>query len=334
MKRACLTWTIVLLAGASLPAPRAPAQDGEKVYQRVLKSTAWVVVPLDRKGNRVTIRSGSGSLIDARRKIVLTNYHVVGDKDEALVLFPISQKGKVITEKEFYRKAAGKLGIHGKVIGRDKKHDLALIELQSLPEGVLPIKLAATSPSPGQDVHSIGNPGQSDALWLYTAGRVRQVYHKQWRSGAGDRVFQLDSDVVETQSPINPGDSGGPLVNNRCELVGVTQGIAVGASELSLFIDVGEVKNFLSSKKLFVRSSAPVVERATADTPKPVETRPAEDAELQERRAASKLKLVRQLIDDGKKDRAIDRLGELIKEYPKTKAADEAKTLLLKLSKS
>jgi S1-C subfamily serine protease len=326
-----LSWTLALLVGLSSCGLRAVAQDGEKVYQRVIKSVAWVVVPLERKGNRVVISSGSGSLVDARHKIVLTNYHVVGDRDEAIVLFPVSQKGKMISEKDFYRKAASTLGIHGRVIARDKLHDLALIELPSLPEGVLPIRLSAKGASPGQEVHSIGNPGRSSALWLYTNGRVRQVSHQRWTSRAGDRVLEFDSEVVETQSPINAGDSGGPLVNSHSELVGVTHGTAVDASELSLFIDVSEVRRFLASKKLLARSPAPAVDHN--ETGAATENKPAENVELQERKAASKLKLVRQLIESGKKDRAIERLGELIKEYPKTKAAEEAKALLLELSK-
>ena len=81
-----------------------------------------------------------------------------------------------------------------------------------------------TGVSPGQSVHSIGNPGGSGALWVYTPGKVRQVYAKNWKSEVDGRTLTFEADVIETDSPTNPGDSGGPLVNDKGELVGVTQG--------------------------------------------------------------------------------------------------------------
>src|SRR5207249_11462107 len=115
------------------------------------------------------------------------------------------------------------------------------------------------SPGPGQRVHSIGNPGSSDGLWLYTSGTVRQVYHKKWQSRGSQRIYSFEAEVVETQSPTNPGDSGGPLVNDQGDLVAVTQGTASGAQLLSLFIDLSEVRTFLTSKKLLPRLPAAAV---------------------------------------------------------------------------
>ncbi len=71
--------------------------------------------------------------------------------------------------------------------------------------------------------------------------------HKKWRSKVERTVLTFDADVVETQSPTNPGDSGGPLVNDALELVAVTQGAHTQARELSLFIDIGEVKKLLQA---------------------------------------------------------------------------------------
>jgi hypothetical protein len=79
---------------------------------------------------------------------------------------------------------------------------------------------------------------------------------------------------------------------------------------------------------------APAKEKVVKE--KPVEKakeKPEEDGDKAELVAASRLKLIKQLIDDGKADRAKMRLQDLLKEYPKTKAADEARELLKKLSK-
>jgi HEAT repeat protein len=143
--------------------------------------------------------------------------------------------------------------IRGKVVRIAKAQDLALVELDKVPERTPALKLAARSASPGQTVHSVGNPGASEARWLYTSGTVRQLSHKTWRSLGGGKIFSHDADVLETQSPTNPGDSGGPLVNDAMQLVGVTQGADRSARELSIFIDVGEVKKMLQASGVDLR---------------------------------------------------------------------------------
>jgi S1-C subfamily serine protease len=312
------------LHGAGAAVAQAPAEGAEKVYQRVLKSTAWVISPVGE--NRVS--TGTGSLVDHQRRIVLTNYHVVRENDQVTVIFPVFNKGKVVPERDFYLQLyQQRRGIKGKVIAKDKKRDLALIQLEAVPEGVHALRLASSSVSPGQDVHSVGNPGRSGALWVYTAGKVRQVYHKEWRSKMGEDELHCDAQVVETQSPTNPGDSGGPLVNNRCELVAVTQGISTDASLLSQFIDVSEVKAFLISKKLLPKP-APV---ETAEKPPTEKPKPVDEGDKLEKLAASKLKLAKTLAEDGKLAKAKERYVEIVHDYPKTKAAEEALQLLEKL---
>ncbi len=134
-----------------------------------------------------------------------------------------------------------KLGIRGRVLGIDRKRDLALVELDRLPKGVKAIDLASEAIGPGAIVQSIGNSGSSEALWVFTSGTVRSVYQKQFRTGAGEHDFR----VVETQSPINPGDSGGPVVNSSGELIGIAQSISPKARLVSYNVDVSEVKTFL-----------------------------------------------------------------------------------------
>ncbi|HEX4591462.1 MAG TPA: trypsin-like peptidase domain-containing protein [Gemmataceae bacterium] len=234
---AVLVWPSVAFAQAT------PAEGGVKVYQSVLKSTVWIVS--QRPEGTV---SGSGSLIDRRRQLVLTNYHVVGDVDRVRVLFPAFKDREVIPERDFYRRHVGDLGIPGVVKARDKQADLALIQIERVPTGAQALPIAAEGVSPGQSVHSVGNPGASGALWVYTPGRVRQVYQKKWAAKAGRDVLHFEARVIESDSPTNPGDSGGPLVNDRAELVGVTEGGATNASLLNVFVDVSEVKRFLASQ--------------------------------------------------------------------------------------
>ncbi|MCS6865943.1 MAG: trypsin-like peptidase domain-containing protein [Gemmataceae bacterium] len=250
----------VILAGAGLAltasaAPQQPADTGTTVYRKVVPSTVWI--HSDR--GRGKTATGSGSLVDKGRRLVLTNYHVVGDVKTATVYFPAFEGHKIIPERQYYLDRAAQLGIAGQVVEIDKEADLALIRLERLPAGVAALPLARESPQPGQTVHSIGNPGKSGALWVYTPGKVRQVYSKKWKARLDERTtISFQAQVIETDSPTNPGDSGGPLVNDRGELVGVTQGGALDAQAISIFVDLSEVQRFLNRRSVqLLRSETP-----------------------------------------------------------------------------
>lgn len=228
------------------PLPPPPSGDsGTTVYQKVLRSAVWV----HSERGRATA-TGTGSLVDKGRRLVLTNYHVVGDVKRATVYFPAFENNKAVSEKAYYTSRTGRLGIPGDVVELDKGADLALIRLDRLPDGAAEMPLGA-SPDPGQTVHSIGNPGRSGALWVYTPGKVRQVYDKKWQAKLDERtVLTFRAKIIETDSPTNPGDSGGPLANDKGELIGVTQGGALDAQSLSTFVDITEVKNLMNRRSV------------------------------------------------------------------------------------
>ena len=329
------SWMLALAVAASLASGpvRAQADSAEKIYDRTLRATVWILTP--HGGGRMS--TGTGSLIDKGQRLVLTNYHVVGDSEGVYVLFPHFEKNKLVAERSAYRDLLRSNGaLQGEVLRRDPKRDLAVLQLNTVPPGAHVLRLAQTSPRPGQAVHSIGNPGSSGALWVYTQGSVRAVYHKKWTGNFGGRAHQVDAEVVETQSPTNPGDSGGPLVNDRGQLIGVTQGYLVGAQLVSLFIDVSEVRNFLRSHRLLPRESTPVVSDSR-DTSKPssqqAAEKPQDETVRAEKRAAFKLSSAKGLENIGKLERAKERYEEIVAEFPQTKAAAEAKVLLDRLNK-
>ena len=91
--------------------PPTHADAGASAYKTVLRSTVWV--HSDRGGGRLA--TGSGSLVDRGRRLVLTNYHVVGDVKKATVYFPdFGSDKKAIPERRHYTSRAGKLGIAGR----------------------------------------------------------------------------------------------------------------------------------------------------------------------------------------------------------------------------
>jgi S1-C subfamily serine protease len=251
-------FTLLSLFAAAWPIAPALAQqnDGAKVYKQTVPSVVWVHSTRDRG-----LATGSGTLIDKERRLVLTNYHVVQDNPNAKVFFPVFRDGQPVAEKDYYIDRARRLAIHGMVIALDKKADIALIRLDSIPDKVEAVPVAPGSPDPGSTTHTIGNAGKSGALFGYVKGTVRQVYQKEWKAELEPRkVASFSAKVVETDSPTNPGDSGGPLLNDKGELLGVTQGGAINASLVSTFIDVSEVKKLLNSKAVKdIKVNKPVV---------------------------------------------------------------------------
>ena len=329
---------------AIILAVSAPVTAQENVYKKGLKSTVWIVQVVGREGNRVSLRTGSGSLIDAKQKLILTNYHVVEDIPDVTVCFPqFDKQGKLIPEKDKYRELLSQIGLKGRVIAKDSTRDLAIVQLPKetpLPRDTPALRLANESPDPGVRVHSIGSPGISEALFNYTDGAVKSVAHKEWKAmhrPNDPNPLQLSARVITTSSGTNKGDSGGPLMNDKAELIGVTQGGSFGggdANPVSYFIDVSEVRYVLKNAKLKLTTPSATM---AADSPAKVE-RPAatttsdtttSDADRKEHQAASKLELAKALAGS-KPEKAVERLKEIVKDFSGTKAAEEAKQLLEK----
>ena len=218
--------------------PSAALAD-ETNYAKTLESTAWIITSSAEEETS----TGTGVYVDAEKRLVLTNAHVVGDSRSAVVFFPELENGQPKVKRKHYLENVLKLAQPGKVVAVDRKRDLALIELPKVPERARAIELAETSITPGSDVDMIGNPGGSNVLWAYTSGTVRLVYDKKFKSNHGEHEFK----VVETQSPIKPGDSGGPVVNGDGKLVAIAQSFSPQMNLVSYCVDITEIKAFLSS---------------------------------------------------------------------------------------
>src|SRR5439155_4712867 len=114
-----------------------------------LKSTCWVITP----GG-----DGTGWVLDREQKLIVTNRHVVGDFNEVKVMFPMYTHGQVVVAEGEYLKVKEKF-ITGKVLARDPKRDLAIIQLDYIPDGINPLTLAKTSAKVGDTIMSVGNSG-------------------------------------------------------------------------------------------------------------------------------------------------------------------------------
>jgi len=224
---------------------QSQADEPEGLYADMLRGMGLVLTP---KG------SGTAWVVDLEQGILLTNEHVVTGQDRVDVVFPeYAENGRPVAELTYYFEHAKRL--RAEVIDADGPRDLALVRLRDkLPERVAALRLAKQEPQPAERVHSVGNPSASGALWIYSAGTVRQVYRKEWRYADGPvRVAR----ILEVQSPINNGDSGGPVVNDAGEVVGVVSGKKPEAVLMSWCIAGTEVR-------MYLEEALPLVEPKTA----------------------------------------------------------------------
>jgi serine protease Do len=149
--------------------------------------------PMPRRGPDQEFAQASGSgFITGTDGYIVTNAHVVEGADEVKV---------TLADKREYT---------AKVIGSDKRTDIALIKIEAkdLPKVTIgdPDKLKV-----GEWVVAIGKPfGLENTM---TAGIV----------SAKGRDLPQENLVpfIQTDAAINPGNSGGPLFNLRGEVIGV-----------------------------------------------------------------------------------------------------------------
>jgi tetratricopeptide (TPR) repeat protein/S1-C subfamily serine protease len=128
------------------------------------------------------------------------------------------------------------------VLRKDRRVDLALVETESLPEGIEALRLSNEPARPGDRVHAVGCRYDLDALWAYTAGTVSQTHALKEGYFSGGKELAKGAHVVIADAPVNEGDSGGPLVNDFGDVVGVTAAVDWDARGAGLFIAADEVR--------------------------------------------------------------------------------------------
>jgi S1-C subfamily serine protease len=205
-----------------------------------LRATVWVR-PQSTSGR------AAGVLIDADRKLVLTSAAAVGSEPVVDIIAPKWDGGRIVPEWDAY---ADRLGLRlsgrcvaGMVLARDPDRDLALVELDKVPDGLESLKLAIKEPQLGDPIASVGHPTGIDMLWLYAAGTVRSVGNVSLNSDFGDKHPKVRSLLL--QLPHQGSASGGPVVNAAGEVVGILASREAARQELGYAATPAEIRPFL-----------------------------------------------------------------------------------------
>ena len=229
--RKLIVWA--MFVGLALPGLVRAEDASAKLYVKALDASGWVIGKAS---------SGAGCLVDGPNRLMLTNYHVVQEEETVQVAFPVFTGETVIDNRDFYWKNWKLLSLGGKVIHCDKKRDLALIQLDTLPRTAVPLKLADQLPRVGERLYRVGSPGADRECWQQTEGKVRELTKINLTYPTKQNVIAR---AVVSELPGTNGHSGAAVLNGQGELVAV-HAAKEDARSLSVSIDVNEVRAFLA----------------------------------------------------------------------------------------
>jgi serine protease Do len=172
-------------------------------------------------GKMKTHALGSGFVI-SQEGLILTNNHVVEKATEIKI--------KLENGKEY----------DAKLVGRDPKTDLALIQV-----------------SPDKDFPAPAVLGDSDALrvgdWVMAVGNPFGLGHTVTTGiiSAKSRILGAGpyDDFLQTDAAINPGNSGGPLFNMQGQVIGINTAIIAQGQGIGFAIPINMATELLPQLK-------------------------------------------------------------------------------------
>ncbi len=165
---------------------------------------------------------GSGFIISSDGYI-LTNAHVIDGADKITVRMP---------DRQSYT---------AKVIGKDKRTDIALIKIDATNLPVAPIG-NSDNVQVGEWVLAIGEPFGLDHT--ATHGIVSAV--------GRDLPDESYVPFIQTDAPVNPGNSGGPLIDTNGKVIGINSQIYTksgGFMGISFAIPINVAMNIVDQLK-------------------------------------------------------------------------------------
>jgi serine protease Do len=191
----------ITTTGRALGSAKTPFEEffGEEFFKRFFGDAP----------ERIPQRSlGSGVIVDATG-IALTNAHVVENAKDVEVVTLDGNKHRA------------------KVVGMDKKTDLAVLKLDD-----------------GKGSFNHARLGDSDKMqvgdWVIAVGSPFGLHFSVTQGIVSAKARQLGQgpfdDFIQTDAAINPGNSGGPLVNMQGEVIGINTAIVAGGTGIGFAI--------------------------------------------------------------------------------------------------
>lgn len=195
----------------------------------------------------------SGTLIDLKLRLILTNFHCIDSSIELIeeeITAPSGLQKKI--KRKRYKDVPVTQDRHNgytrvstisyvsKILAEERKMDLAIVQIQG--------ELTQTYASPmlpddgvitrGERIYTVGNPAMLESsVFEGVVSNVNRTFEFPWTGGEKTPMIQFSGGIVG-------GNSGGALYNAKGQLVGVPSVVARD-SVLGLAIPVTSVKQFI-----------------------------------------------------------------------------------------
>jgi S1-C subfamily serine protease len=204
------------------------AVSGEKIFEKC-KSGVLQIEECDGAGTAILLNQNG---------YAITNRHVVTGADGAVLQFGRANLCGAWTHiKTVFVFTGGNL------------NDLAILKMESVPEGAVPIKIGNSNTiKTGQQVFIVGNArGKGISL---VGGNISDACR-----GESDPEFK---GFIMTDCNANPGNSGGPLLNADGEIVGIHTSGAQFDTEMVAHTERGSAPVSIGVKSAGMKYSIPI----------------------------------------------------------------------------
>ncbi|WP_197050911.1 trypsin-like peptidase domain-containing protein [Staphylococcus schweitzeri] len=135
---------------------------------------------------------------------IVTNAHVVGDKENQKITF------------------ANNKSVVGKVLGKDKWSDLAVVKATSSDSSVKEMEIGDSNNLVlGEPILVVGNPLGIDFKGTVTEGIISGLNRNVPIDFDKDNKYDMLMKAFQVDASVNPGNSGGAVVNREGKLIGV-----------------------------------------------------------------------------------------------------------------
>jgi serine protease Do len=181
-----------------------------------------------QKGTKLQEVGGGSGFIISSDGLVLTNKHVVSDKEASYTVF--TNDGKKYPAK---------------VLAQDPTQDIAVVKIEAVGLPVVELGDSAALEL-GQTAIAIGN-ALGEFRNTVSVGVISGLSRTVTAEGGG--AVETIQGVLQTDAAINPGNSGGPLLNLRGQVIGINTAVASGAENIGFAIPINRAKRAIQSVK-------------------------------------------------------------------------------------
>ncbi|XP_054166227.1 serine protease HTRA1-like [Oppia nitens] len=196
------------------------AEHIEKLYN---DCKTWIVkidVPVDIYGK---VTHGTGFIVDGERGLLITNYHVVADKQDVIIQFLNTYyesnviQGKQLSTKLFYK-------LTGRVVYVEPQHDLALIHMnQYVANSLSSLVLSYSDAEPGDECISIGFTNIESTLnngFICSMACINELSLGSLMNFSEKCTDYCHTLTIHTCTG-SSGSSGCPIINMNGQVIGI-----------------------------------------------------------------------------------------------------------------